>query len=319
MLSSLRSRLASIPKILKNGVSKANALKSKPKLTLNDLASSLGAGAATALAGYSIYTYLTAPNYAKIRGEIEDVLDNLDYEDGSMGPVLVRLAWHNAGTYSMFDGTGGSEGAGMRFGPEAGDDANAGLHVARDLLEKIKEKHPEISYSDLWSLAGTVAIEALGGPTCAWIGGRKDYADASEGPPQGRLPDATRNADHLRAVFYRMGFSDQEIVALSGAHVLGRCHSDRSGFEGPWVNSMTTFSNEYFRELFENQWTVKNWKGPLQYEDKSGALMMLPTDMELKNDPEFRVYAEKYWKDQDLFFKDFAKAWTKLMHLGFTC
>lgn len=47
-----------------------------------------------------------------------------------------------------------------------------------------------------------------------------------------------------------MGFNDQEIVALSGAHALGRCHTDRSGFEGPWQFSPTTFSNEYFRLLY---------------------------------------------------------------------
>lgn len=47
-----------------------------------------------------------------------------------------------------------------------------------------------------------------------------------------RLPDGALGADHIREVFGRMGFSDQEIVALSGAHALGRCHSDRSGFDG---------------------------------------------------------------------------------------
>ena len=48
----------------------------------------------------------------------------------------------------------------------------------------------------------------------------------------GRLPDGALGADHIRDIFGRMGFSDQEIVALSGAHALGRCHPDRSGFDG---------------------------------------------------------------------------------------
>lgn len=52
--------------------------------------------------------------------------------------------------------------------------------------------------------------------------------------PDGRLPDADKGADHIRNIFYRMGFNDEEIVALSGAHALGRCHTDRSGFDGPW-------------------------------------------------------------------------------------
>jgi catalase (peroxidase I) len=65
--------------------------------------------------------------------------------------------------------------------------------------------------------------------------------------------------DHLRVIFNRMGFNDQEIVALSGAHALGRCHTDRSGFDGPWQFSPTTFSNEYFRLLYV---TLPSGQGP---------------------------------------------------------
>ena len=73
-----------------------------------------------------------------------------------------------------------------------------------------------------------VAIKELGGPDIEWKGGRTDFVDDSKLPPRGRLPDGAQGSDHLRHVFCRMGFSDQEIVALSGAHNLGRCHSDRS-------------------------------------------------------------------------------------------
>ena len=51
----------------------------------------------------------------------------------------------------------------------------------------------------------------------------------------GRLPDAKRGVDHIRDVFYRIGFNDRDIVALSGAHSLGRCHKERSRFDGPWT------------------------------------------------------------------------------------
>lgn len=56
----------------------------------------------------------------------------------------------------------------------------------------------------------------------------------------------------MRDVFYRMGFSDREIVALiGGGHTIGRCHKDRSGFEGPWTNTPLTVSNAYFKVLLD--------------------------------------------------------------------
>lgn len=98
----------------------------------------------------------------------------------------------------------------MRFAPESTDGANAGLDKARAFLEPVKAKHPWISYADLWTLAGAVAVEAMGGPAIPWRGGRTDApptVKASQIPPNGRLPDATQGSDHLRAVFYRMGFN----------------------------------------------------------------------------------------------------------------
>ncbi len=173
-------------------------------------------------------------DYDAVKKDIVAVLKQPEYDDGSAGPVLVRLAWHASGTYCAESDTGGSNGAGMRYEAEGGDPANAGLQHARVFLEPIKEKHSWITYADLWTLAGVVAIESMGGPKIQWRPGRTDFADDSRLPPRGRLPDAAQGNDHLRWIFYRMGFNDQEIVALSGAHNLGRCHADRSGFEGPW-------------------------------------------------------------------------------------
>lgn len=90
-----------------------------------------------------------------------------------------------------------------------------------------------LTYSDLWTLAGVCAVQEMGGPKIPWRPGRQD-GFAENCTPDGRLPDGDKDQDHLRYIFYRMGFNDQEIVALSGAHALGRCHKDRSGFDGPW-------------------------------------------------------------------------------------
>ncbi|GAA5906996.1 hypothetical protein JCM6882_000024 [Rhodosporidiobolus microsporus] len=106
-------------------------------------------------------------------------------------------------------------------------------------------------------------------------------------------------------------------VALSGAHALSRCHIDRSGFDGPWQYAPATFSNEYFRLLFEEKWGERKWGGPPQFENKSDkSLMMLRTDVALTTDKNFRPYAQKYAKDEQAFFADFSKAFSKLLHLG---
>mmetsp|Transcript_21015 Transcript_21015/g.59131 ORF Transcript_21015/g.59131 Transcript_21015/m.59131 type:complete len:286 (-) Transcript_21015:898-1755(-) len=256
-------------------------------------------------------------DWKAVRNDIAGLLEKEDYDDGSHGPLLVRLAWHASGTYSQFTKDGGSNGATMRFHPELNDGANAGLNIAMNVLEPVKKKHPWASYADIWTLAGSVAIEEMGGPKIEWRPGRTD-SDGSQDdiPPNGRLPDALREGDHLRAIFYRMGFSDREIVALSGAHALGRCHTDRSGFTGPWTRAPTAFSNEYFRELVENTWTEKKWSGPKQFEDPTGDLMMLVSDLALLKDDDFKKWVMHYKENEDEFFQDFKAAWEKLIELG---
>lgn len=145
--------------------------------------------------------------------------------------MLVRLAWHASGTYNKADKTGGSNGSTMRFKPELSDGANAGLDKAQHFLEEIKKQHPEISYADLWILASYVAIEEMGGPRIEFTPGRNDEKEHSKCPPNGRLPDASKGRQHIRDVFYRMGFDDKEIVALiGGGHAIGKCHKVNFNF-----------------------------------------------------------------------------------------
>ena len=83
----------------------------------------------------------TKDDYQKVYDEIARLLvEKDDYDDGSYGPVLVRLAWHCSGTYDAATGTGGSNGATMRFAPEGDHGANAGLKNARDFLEPVKSE-----------------------------------------------------------------------------------------------------------------------------------------------------------------------------------
>lgn len=257
-------------------------------------------------------------DYQTVYEEIVELLDEDGYDDGSFGPVLVRLAWHASGTYDALTGTGGSNGATMRFAPEGDHGANAGLHTARERLERVRAKHPWISFSDLWTLAGVAAIQEMSGGDCIvpWRSGRQDR-DVAFCTPDGRLPDASLDHDHLRSIFYRMGFNDQEIVVLSGAHALGRCHTDRSGFTGPWTFSPTVLTNDYYKLLLEERWSYKKWEGPKQFEDVSTkSLMMLPTDMALIKDKKFQTYVERYAKDSELFMRDFSSVFAKLLELG---
>ncbi|KAK0529687.1 heme peroxidase [Tilletia horrida] len=261
----------------------------------------------------------TQKDYQEVYNAIAEKLEKdpeYDGGQGHYGPVLVRLAWHASGTYDKNTNSGGSNGATMRFAPESDHGANAGLLVARKYMDEVHEQFPWITYSDLWTLGGVAAIQEMGGPTIPWRPGRQDLL-AENCTPDGRLPDGDKGPDHIRHIFYRMGFNDQEIVALSGAHALGRCHPDRSGFEGPWTFSPTSFTNAYFQLLFDSKWQLRKWDGPIQYQDKeTSSLMMLTTDMALVQDKKFRKFAELYAKSEDKFFEDFSKAFGKLLELG---
>jgi cytochrome c peroxidase len=258
-----------------------------------------------------------AVDLQKVRESILQVIET-DAEkrgDGtSLAGTFIRLAWHSSGTYKKSDNSGGSNGAKMRFDPEAKYGNNAGLDIARGVLEPVKSKFPEMSYGDLYTFSGVVAVEEHGGPNIPFAAGRIDAMDGSTSNPKDQLSDADKGSrkstiQHMRDVFGRMGLSDQELVCLLGSHAMGRCHTDRSGFWGPWTNAETTFSNEYFRLLVEERWSPKlthngkPWEGPDQFEDSTGTLMMLPVDMALLADPALRKWVVAYAKNEDLFFK----------------
>ncbi|KAF8666082.1 hypothetical protein HU200_053792 [Digitaria exilis] len=216
-------------------------------------------------------------------------------------PIMLRLAyvlglmhapiWHDAGTYDAKTKTGGPNGS-IRFPEEYNHGANKGIKIAIDLVEPIKQKHPKITYADLYQVTHNHIYRLL-----------RCILDSSVCPEEGRLPDAKKGASHLREVFYRMGLSDKDIVALSGGHTLGRARPERSGFDGAWTKDPLKFDNSYFVELLKGD---------------SEGLLKLPTDKVLVEDPEFRRYVELYAKDEEAFFRDYAESHKKLSELGFT-
>ncbi|CAI0557491.1 unnamed protein product, partial [Linum tenue] len=214
-------------------------------------------------------------------------------------PIMLRLAWHDAGTYDKSTKSGGPNGS-IRNDEELAHGANSGLKIALGFCGEVSSRCFPSGFLRFQQLAGVVAVEVTGGPTIEFVPGRKD---SKVSPKEGRLPDAKQGSPHLKDVFYRMGLSDKEIVALSGGHTLGRAHPERSGFDGPWTKEPLKFDNSYFVELLKGE---------------TEGLLKLPTDNALLDDPAFRPFVDLYAKDEDAFFKDYAAAHKRLSELGFT-
>lgn len=263
---------------------------------------------------------MAASDAGQLKSAREDIKEIL--KTNYCHPILIRLGWHDSGTYDKnieeWPLRGGADGS-LRFDPELSHGANAGLTSALKLIQPIKDKYPGITYADLFQLASATAVEEAGGPKIPMKYGRADITSPEQCPPEGRLPDAGPRipAEHLREVFYRMGLDDKEIVALSGAHTLGRSRPDRSG----WGKSETKYTKDGPGEPGGQSWTAEWLKFDNSYfkdikEQRDQDLLVLPTDAALFEDPSFKVYAEKYAEDQEAFFKDYAEAHAKLSNLG---
>ncbi|MFD1662810.1 catalase/peroxidase HPI [Streptomyces caeni] len=182
---------------------------------------------------------------------------------GHYGPLIVRMAWHSAGTYRISDGRGGAGAGQQRFAPLNSWPDNANLDKARRLLWPVKKKYGQrISWADLMILAGNVALETMGFKTFGFGGGREDVWEPEEdvywGPestwlgderytgdrelenplgavqmgliyvnPEGPngTPDPIAAARDIRETFRRMAMNDEETVALvAGGHTFGKTH-----------------------------------------------------------------------------------------------
>ncbi len=206
-------------------------------------------------------------DYEALKADLRELMTNsqdwwpADY--GHYGPLFIRMAWHSAGTYRVFDGRGGGSTGNQRFAPVNSWPDNINLDKARRLLWPIKKKYGnKISWADLLILAGNVALESMGFKTFGFAGGRVDIWEPEEdiywGPESEWLADERHREERLleqplaatqmgliyvnpegpngepnvlaaardiRESFKRMGMNDEETVALiAGGHTFGKTH-----------------------------------------------------------------------------------------------
>jgi len=206
-------------------------------------------------------------DYSQLKKDLEKLMttsqDWWPADFGHYGPLFIRLAWHSAGSYRIFDGRGGARSGSIRFPLRIDWPDNINLDKALRLLWPIKKKYgKQLSWADLIILAGNVALESMGVKTVGFAGGREDIWEPDEsvdwGPehemlsgkerykegklekpyaatemgliyvnpegPEGK-PDPLASAKQIREAFGRMGMNDEETVALiAGGHAFGKCH-----------------------------------------------------------------------------------------------
>ncbi|QRY41682.1 catalase/peroxidase HPI [Microbacterium hominis] len=212
-----------------------------------------------------------ALDLAAVKADIAELLttsqDWWPADFGHYGPLMIRMAWHSAGTYRVTDGRGGGGAGQQRFAPLNSWPDNVNLDKARRLLWPVKKKYGQsISWADLMILAGNVALESMGFRTFGYAGGRTDVWEPDDdvywGPettwlgderysgdrelekplaavqmgliyvnpegPNGN-PDPLASARDIRETFARMAMDDEETVALiAGGHTFGKTHGAAS-------------------------------------------------------------------------------------------
>eukprot|EP01013_Petalomonas_cantuscygni_P002256 TRINITY_DN12293_c0_g1_i1.p1 TRINITY_DN12293_c0_g1~~TRINITY_DN12293_c0_g1_i1.p1 ORF type:complete len:379 (+),score=55.81 TRINITY_DN12293_c0_g1_i1:224-1360(+) len=270
-----------------------------------------------------------------IRADIRGLLYDPSSERNSFAPLVLKLAWNSSCTWSEYDHTGGSYGATMLQSEEREDPQNAGLGVAIDLLEPLIAKYPGLSHGDLWSLAGCVALETMGGPHVDWRGGRRDLDHSYYLPRRGRIPSPEGGPQYLRTNFERMGLYLNEGVALMGVHAVSRSHGEALGYPVSWASDTTRVSNEYYRVLINHRWEQGFPEGtdPVDKEQlrdvghagvrrtvfhdrETRRLGMTPADLALVQDPVMQRLVVRYAANEAEWRRVYARAFTKLIHQG---
>ena len=213
----------------------------------------------------------------------------LSQAGGTRGDViggLVRLSFHDAGTWSQSEGNGGPDGCLLFDDPD-----NGGItEIVAGIESLYAEWSDRISRADFWALAANAAIvEATPGGAIAEVPFRFGRVDAASCDYDvGRLPDSEQGYNHVMSwAVDQLGLTMRDVVALMGAHTLGRTEPANSGYDGPWVNQDAVFNNQYYDDMINDPWDHEQNDftdlgiGRLTHQWNRGGRMMLNTDMAL--------------------------------------
>lgn len=227
----------------------------------------------------------------------------------AQAPGLLRLAFHQSFSYDPQSKTGGMNGS-LLYSDEWQRPENAGLEDTVSWLKQVKADFQDISCADLIALSAAVAIQLCNGPKIRLRMGRTDGHTASR---TGLLPDESHGLDHIITRFNQLGFTEAEMVALSGAHTLGKANGKAL------TPDLFTFNNNYFKELLRFANTESGDEESLNEEslyDELEPCHLLASDKALLQHPNCRQWVQKYAIDENLFFTDFAPALQKMLELG---
>jgi len=274
-------------------------------------------------------------SYESVAAQIKTIIA----ASNNNGPLFIRLAWHSAVTYNKTSNQYGSRYGSIGFSTELNYADNAGLAAAVTLLKPVLDTG-KITCGDLYTFAGALAISEMQGPDIVWKPGRtcedKPGPELNHPDPHVNLdatPTHNQTMAHARALFTRMGFTDREAVALIGAHGVGSCHPQVSGYVGPWVPQNNRFTNAFFTILVaqindyafsENTPGGGAGNGKFQYNVQLNVggggpprtLMMLPADFGLFHDSSYVTYVNEFAGSQAVFFTAFSSAFQKLLENG---
>ena len=226
------------------------------------------------------------------RNCLEAIADMKDSKNKNIAALWLRAAFHDAGTWNAETRTAGADASLTKFlnAPE-----NAGF--GNSLAPRF-QSNSLFSDADSIALAAQVSVTHCGGPAMNFKGGRINAAVPTS--PVGLIPNGTMTLEQTRPMFQRMGWTNEDIVALvTGSHSMGGVHSENSPDITqkefiPFDDTAGIFDNHVFKFTLKGNCAVK-------------------IDCDIANDPELRPIVERFANDQNAFFEQYRKSFEKMV------